>query len=379
MPALAPVSFSPDVDVFETPPTTPMTSEPSREAIIRPSLSRRPSNLHISQTEPEFRPDILIESQSPPINPSNKYSAQATTSQPVNGNVLDSHATTNGHSNSHLNGPRHDTRSEIPTITTTAVDSILPSQTLATSPDSVVSAPPPRSHTHSQSPIMSPCFVHSNLDKGASFSEWLKNSHGFPPIDVAPALQPMFADMPKAPRRHRKLDNGHVIPIPYEDDNVETVFDASDHDYEDDEGSASLTKQLAETAFGVREMSKQLGAFEDLIAVAHPAEQGHSGRTRIKSNIQNVLIVTKARDNRLIALTRALALYFMKKPRYNGRGLVVCVCPTVCTPACAGDLTCTCQLCRSSARILAPVRRCWARARSSGAFPPFSPPPFIKL
>jgi hypothetical protein len=37
------------------------------------------------------------------------------------------------------------------------------------------------------------------------------------------------------------------------------------------------------------------------------------------------LIVTKARDNRLIALTRALALYLMKKPRLNGRGLVVYV------------------------------------------------------
>jgi hypothetical protein len=35
--------------------------------------------------------------------------------------------------------------------------------------------------------------------------------------------------------------------------------------------------------------------------------------------------VTKARDNRLIALTRALALYLMKKPRLNGRGLVVYV------------------------------------------------------
>lgn len=88
---------------------------------------------------------------------------------------------------------------------------------------------------------------------------------------------------------------------------MENVVDASDYDYEDDEGSASLTKQLADTAVGVREMSKQLG------------------RTRIRSNIQNVLIVTKARDNRLIELTRALALYVMQKPRYNGRGLVVYV------------------------------------------------------
>lgn len=52
-----------------------------------------------------------------------------------------------------------------------------------------------------------------------------------------------------------------------------------------------------------------------------------SGRARIKSNIQNVLIVTKARDNRLIALTRVLALYLMRKPRLNGRGLVVYAMP----------------------------------------------------
>lgn len=109
---------------------------------------------------------------------------------------------------------------------------------------------------------MSPCFVHSNLDKGASFSEWLKTSNGFPSrIDIAANLKPMTAEWPQAPpRRYRTLDNGQVIPIPYEDDKVENVVDASDYDYEDDEGSASLTKQLADTAVGVREMSKQLGA-----------------------------------------------------------------------------------------------------------------------
>ena len=63
------------------------------------------------------------------------------------------------------------------------------------------------------------------------------------------------------------------------------------------------------------------------VAVLSPPKTHHrsSGRARIKSNIQNVLIVTKARDNRLIALTRDLALYLMKKRRHNGRGLVVYV------------------------------------------------------
>jgi hypothetical protein len=41
---------------------------------------------------------------------------------------------------------------------------------------------------------------------------------------------------------------------------VENVFD---YDLEDEEG-ASLTKQLAETAVGVREMSKHIGALPEL-------------------------------------------------------------------------------------------------------------------
>jgi hypothetical protein len=81
--------------------------------------------------------------------------------------------------------------------------------------------------------------------------------------------------MPKAPsRRYRELDNEHVIPIPYGDNNVETFFDASHYDHEDDEGSSSLTKQLAETAVGVREMSKQLGAFGNLHCPRHLLNNG---------------------------------------------------------------------------------------------------------
>ena len=50
-----------------------------------------------------------------------------------------------------------------------------------------------------------------------------------------------------------------------------------------------------------------------------------AGRARIKSNIQSILIVTKARDNRLIKLTRELALYLMLKKSPNGRGPIVYV------------------------------------------------------
>ncbi|KAI9463692.1 ATP-NAD kinase [Lactarius psammicola] len=297
---LTPLPYSPDVDVFSTPPTTPMTSESPNEFVLRPSLSRtasRPSSLHISQTATDFKPDILLDTQSPQSLSSAKSSPQSARLQPVSsGSGL---TPANSHSDQHLKDSGYDSHAKISTTT----DLSITNQTLEPSPDSTA-ALLPRSHTYSQSPTMSPCFVHSNLDKGASFSEWLKPTNGFPRISIAPALQPTSAH--KSPsRRYRKLDNGQVILIPYEDEEHEHVFDVSD--YEDDDGNGSLTRKLAETAVGVREMSKQLG------------------RARIKSNIQNVLIVTKARDNRLIALTRALALYLMKKPRLNGRGLVVYV------------------------------------------------------
>lgn len=79
-------------------------------------------------------------------------------------------------------------------------------------------------------------------------------------------------------------------------------------DEEDSDKVRSLTRQLAETAVGVREMSKQLG------------------RARVKSTIQSVMIITKARDNQLIKLTRELAIWLMTTPR-NGKdtGLIVYV------------------------------------------------------
>ncbi|KAL9936333.1 hypothetical protein V8E36_004401 [Tilletia maclaganii] len=74
--------------------------------------------------------------------------------------------------------------------------------------------------------------------------------------------------------------------------------------------SRNLTHQLAETAVGVREVSKQLGR----------------ARVQLDSSVRSVLIITKARDNHLIRLTRELALWLMlnKRPGKD-RGLVVYV------------------------------------------------------
>lgn len=60
------------------------------------------------------------------------------------------------------------------------------------------------------------------------------------------------------------------------------------------------------------------------------------GRTRVHSHIQNVLIVTKARDNRLIKLTRELALYLMLRPSSSNRRGMVVYAPSflcICVPA----------------------------------------------
>ncbi|KAF8836493.1 ATP-NAD kinase [Paxillus ammoniavirescens] len=128
--------------------------------------------------------------------------------------------------------------------------------------------------------LKSPCFVHSHLSKSASLKDWLHEKESEvlrSDVGIARSLQ-----QPHEPRHH--IDEG-----------------------DPDRGSSSLTKQLGETALGVREMMKQLG------------------RARIRANVQSVLIVTKARDNRLTKLTRKLALYLMLKPRHGNRGLIVYV------------------------------------------------------
>jgi NAD+ kinase len=57
--------------------------------------------------------------------------------------------------------------------------------------------------------------------------------------------------------------------------------------------------RLVQTATGVREVSKQLS------------------RRPIKRAVRNVMIVTKARDNDLVLLTRELALWLLRTPRYG--------------------------------------------------------------
>ncbi|KAI5477188.1 NAD+ kinase [Pseudohyphozyma bogoriensis] len=147
-------------------------------------------------------------------------------------------------------------------------------------------------------PLGSPCFVHSHLDN--SLSEFIAKK------DAANAA--------KQQRKRTKAAGAPVIDLEGssggadEEDSSDTASGGAATDDEEDDEEPSLTRQLAETAVSVREMSKQLG------------------RARVISHIQSVMILTKARDNHLIRLTRELALWLMQTPR-NGRdrGLIVYV------------------------------------------------------
>ncbi|THV06787.1 ATP-NAD kinase [Dendrothele bispora CBS 962.96] len=232
---------TPETETFSTPPTTPGVLDTS----IRPSLSRRssrPSSLHLD-AQSDWNPGIVVEEASPVL--------------------LKKLAT----------GPTLSPNSQEHTITPT---SSIPSHSAL--PNSLVNG-------HHRRQLDSPCFVHSQLDKGASLTEWLRSKNE--DVGITGSLN---RNSEYSPPTTVSSTSGSEISI------------------DDDDYGASLTKQLAETAVGVRELSKQLG------------------RARIRSNIQNILIITKARDNRLIKLTRQLALYLMLKPRHGQkRGLVVYV------------------------------------------------------
>jgi NAD+ kinase len=176
----------------------------------------------------------------------------------------------------------------------------------------------------------SPCFVHSHLERYSQLDDRLRakldhnihhqenNRNGTEPDRLkqintqgqagnrAAAVFGYNSEGP-SPRLSLHPANGQTDLGFQQDHNRNSVYAPSPSDLDDAEDGGSLTRQLAETATGVREMSKQLG------------------RTKVRSNIQSVLIVTKARDNRLIKLTREVAVYLMRMKRQaNGdRGMIV--------------------------------------------------------
>lgn len=107
-------------------------------------------------------------------------------------------------------------------------------------PQTARQQPPTREQ---QQALKSPCFVHSQLDNGASFADWLRAS----PDKIAG---------PHSPRIYMNGATGAASDSASSPD--DEVFER-DEDSDEAYGHASLTKQLADTAVGVREMSKQLG------------------------------------------------------------------------------------------------------------------------
>lgn len=264
-----------DGEIYSTPPTSPspednISLEMFPDHTIRPSLSRRNSrnrppiwpSLSPLQTDIAWNHDFAVEQPSP-AKSVHWLSHQSPKS--CNGAILPI------------------TQLESPLSSPSSISTAGSSQ-------------PPAMNIDPQVPKKSPCFIHSHLDKVASLQDSLrekaKDASGID-LGVAKSLQ-------RTKLREQTL---HTSSLQCPEGPDSAIFGSED---EDNHGQ-SLTRQLAETAMGVRELSRELG------------------RARIRTNIQSVLIVTKARDNRLIKLTRELALYLMLKPSQGDRRLVVYV------------------------------------------------------
>ncbi|KAG8911952.1 hypothetical protein FRC01_005384, partial [Tulasnella sp. 417] len=263
-----------DPSMYSTPPSTPsvfkqMQQQGSSQQSAQAALARRSSRPHMIN---------ISRSQGPPVQLAIDSPVASTLSPPA--------------------GQTHQNA---------ATSSSDPSSAAMSSEDA--GAATVTGDHHGPSPgIMpkSPCFVHSLLDKGASLTDWLKTSnHGPSAHDEKTKNRD---DSQRSVSRHGSSTSYTGSPTPSESSHSLGFQTSSPTEYDEEEdGAASLTRQLAATAVGVREMSKQLG------------------RARVRSNIQNVMIITKARDNRLIQLTRDLALYLMAKRCQGGRGMIVYV------------------------------------------------------
>lgn len=214
--------LSPDADdTFSTPPTSPMpdpiVSTASAPPPPPPPLVRKPSRLGTVS-----RPSSLV------LDRNSNY-------QDI---VVDSSASpaapkTNG--------------GTVPVIIPTAVSSSTSaSMPIASSTGSRTAAV---MNGHSDEPARSPCFVHSHLDQGASLTDWLRNKQNtlLGEVGVAPSLQ----------RNGREPHSGLSTADSSPTSAGGSVFTSNEED--DECNGGSLTKQLAETAVSVREMSKQLG------------------------------------------------------------------------------------------------------------------------
>lgn len=196
--------LSPNVEVFSTPPTSPNYIDPTARGPL-PPLSRRnsrPSTLQIDHNSTEWKPDIELE-----------------TTSPLNRKTM----------------------------------SAKPSHQNISHPEAASKALPPPTWQPQMKSMKSPCFIHSHLDKA---SDWLRAKAMHGELGVAKSLQ-RRTDSNQLHYDIKPPTNGHSSRA-FGNTAIPDSLLGGDIDDDDDFGS-SLTKQLAETAVGVRELSKQLG------------------------------------------------------------------------------------------------------------------------
>lgn len=118
----------------------------------------------------------------------------------------------------------------------------------------------------------SPCLVHWHLDKGGDLTKITQQHINLHPADlgVAKSLQ-----MAKSPGHAPRLDHSTPQIRNFSPDSVTSSFTSGYEDDDDDGFVGSLTTRLAETAVGVREMSKQLGMYTP------PPHQPHAALKRV--------------------------------------------------------------------------------------------------
>lgn len=111
-------------------------------------------------------------------------------------------------------------------------------------------------HNHNTQTMHSPCFVHSHLDKGASLADWMRmkqNQTNGGDVGVYRSHQRDEGGFHSKP-----ILNSQTFGVQYpESTSGDSVLEVDD---DEEDYAGSLTRQLAETAVGVREMSKQLGS-----------------------------------------------------------------------------------------------------------------------
>lgn len=154
-------------------------------------------------------------------------------------------------------------------------------------------------------PLISNNHPSSRVPQAASLGPFPHNAYPSPPEDiedersVSVSSQGLASELNRLPTS-AYLDRSLVLQSPcffhqrFDDAvNIKKVLE----EITDDEWLSH--SRLVQTATGVREVSKQLQ------------------RRPIKRAVRNVMIVTKARDNSLVRLTRDVAAWLMSTPRYG--------------------------------------------------------------